>query len=175
MYYRGLVSWALVQVTFLGPVVFLFSTSTSGLCFWMHAVSLLPEGSRLLQGPARGADKIMSRWDSGQRSYFMEHLLFYLKLYNTIIFSYIWKTFFYLARWSESNTLTYVLEGEFTFSIWRRLRFSFVVCFSVGDGQGGLACCDSWGRKESDTTERLIWSDLMLFCTPKHHFPFLQY
>ena len=30
----------------------------------------------------------------------------------------------------------------------------------VGDGQGGLACCDSWGRKESDTTEWLIWSDL---------------
>ena len=25
----------------------------------------------------------------------------------------------------------------------------------VGDGQGGLACCDSWGRKQSDTTERL--------------------
>ena len=24
----------------------------------------------------------------------------------------------------------------------------------VGDGQGGLACCDSWGHKESDTTER---------------------
>ena len=24
-----------------------------------------------------------------------------------------------------------------------------------GDGQGGLACCDSWGRKELDTTERL--------------------
>ena len=22
----------------------------------------------------------------------------------------------------------------------------------VGDGQGGLACCDSWGRKESDVT-----------------------
>ena len=31
----------------------------------------------------------------------------------------------------------------------------------VGDGQGGLACCDSWGRKESDTTEQLIWSDLI--------------
>ena len=31
----------------------------------------------------------------------------------------------------------------------------------VGDGQGGLACCDSWGSKESDTTERLIWSDLI--------------
>ena len=25
----------------------------------------------------------------------------------------------------------------------------------VGDGQGGLVCCDSWGHKESDTTERL--------------------
>ena len=25
----------------------------------------------------------------------------------------------------------------------------------VGDGQGGLACCNSWGRKESDMTERL--------------------
>ena len=26
----------------------------------------------------------------------------------------------------------------------------------VGEEQGGLACCDSWGSKESDTTERLI-------------------
>ena len=25
----------------------------------------------------------------------------------------------------------------------------------VGDGQGGLPCCSSWGHKESDTTERL--------------------
>ena len=29
-----------------------------------------------------------------------------------------------------------------------------------GDGQGGLACCDSWGRKESDTTEWLNWTEL---------------
>ena len=28
-----------------------------------------------------------------------------------------------------------------------------------GDGQGGLACCDSWDRKESDTTERLNWTE----------------
>ena len=27
----------------------------------------------------------------------------------------------------------------------------------VGDGQGVLACCDSWGRKELDTTEWLNW------------------
>ena len=30
----------------------------------------------------------------------------------------------------------------------------------VGDGQGGLACCDSWGHRESDTTERLNWIEL---------------
>ena len=30
----------------------------------------------------------------------------------------------------------------------------------VGDGQGGLACCDSWGGKESVTTERPNWTEL---------------
>ena len=30
----------------------------------------------------------------------------------------------------------------------------------VGDGQGGLVCCDSWGHKESDTTERLNWTEI---------------
>ena len=37
-------------------------------------------------------------------------------------------------------------------------RFSghgFVWTLGVSDGQGGLVCCGSWGRKESDTTERL--------------------
>ena len=29
----------------------------------------------------------------------------------------------------------------------------------VGDGQEGLACCDSWGRKESDMTEWLNWTE----------------
>ena len=29
----------------------------------------------------------------------------------------------------------------------------------VGDGQGGLVCCDSWGRKEPDMTERLNWTE----------------
>ena len=30
----------------------------------------------------------------------------------------------------------------------------------VGDGQGSLVCCSPWGRKESDMTERLNWTDL---------------
>ena len=29
----------------------------------------------------------------------------------------------------------------------------------VGDGQGGLVCCDSWGRRELDTTEQLNWNE----------------
>ena len=29
----------------------------------------------------------------------------------------------------------------------------------VGDGQGGLVCCSPWGRKESDTTELLNWTE----------------
>ena len=33
----------------------------------------------------------------------------------------------------------------------------------VGEGQGGLACCDSWGRKESDTSKRLNWTDWPLY------------
>ena len=32
----------------------------------------------------------------------------------------------------------------------------------VGDGQGGLACCSSWGHEESDMTERLNWTELKL-------------
>ena len=33
----------------------------------------------------------------------------------------------------------------------------------VGDGQGGLACCGSWGCKESYTTERLNWTERIFF------------
>ena len=32
----------------------------------------------------------------------------------------------------------------------------------IGDGQGGLACCGSWGHKELDTTEWLNWTELNL-------------
>ena len=31
----------------------------------------------------------------------------------------------------------------------------FEQALGVGDGQGGLVCCDSWGLEESDMTERL--------------------
>ena len=38
----------------------------------------------------------------------------------------------------------------------------------VGDGRGGLACCDSWGRKESDTTERLCHCQLKNVTQPEN-------
>ena len=31
----------------------------------------------------------------------------------------------------------------------------------IGDGQGGLACCSPWGRKELNTTEQLNWTQLI--------------
>ena len=38
-------------------------------------------------------------------------------------------------------------------------RFGWTL--GVGDGQGGLACCSSWGRNELDMTERLNWTELI--------------
>ena len=40
---------------------------------------------------------------------------------------------------------------------WHHLldEHEFELTPGVSDGQGGLACCDSWGLKGSDTTERL--------------------
>ena len=44
----------------------------------------------------------------------------------------------------------------------------------VGDGQGGLACCSSWGRKESDMTEQLgprrhnYWACMPKLLKPMH-------
>ena len=49
---------------------------------------------------------------------------------------------------------------------WQRMRWhhwlnghEFGWTLGVGDGQGGLACCNSWGCKESDMTEWLNWTD----------------
>ena len=44
-------------------------------------------------------------------------------------------------RWPNGITDSMDVESECT--------------LGVGDGQGGLVCCNSWGRKESDMTERL--------------------
>ena len=38
-------------------------------------------------------------------------------------------------------------------------RHEFEQAPEVGDGQGSLACCSPWGRKESDTTKWLNWTE----------------
>ena len=43
----------------------------------------------------------------------------------------------------------------------RHNRHGFGWTPGVGDGQGGLVCCSSWGCKESDMTEWLNWSNKM--------------
>ena len=40
----------------------------------------------------------------------------------------------------------------------------FEQALGVGDGQGSLVCCSPWGRKESDTTEWLNWTELCDQC-----------
>ena len=40
------------------------------------------------------------------------------------------------------------------------LNVALICIFLImSDAQGGLACCNSWDRKESDTTERLNWTE----------------
>ena len=47
-----------------------------------------------------------------------------------------------------------MVRSDWGFSGWSLVLPSFNIVNKVG-----LACCDSWGRKESDTTEQLIWSE----------------
>ena len=44
-------------------------------------------------------------------------------------------------------------EGEMFGRHHRLNGHEFEQVLGVGDGQGSLACCSPWGRKESDTTE----------------------
>ena len=50
-------------------------------------------------------------------------------------------------RWLDGITDSMNVESEWT--------------PGFGDGQGGLACCDSWGHKELDTTEQLNWINFL--------------
>ena len=69
----------------------------------------------------------------------------------------------------EKNLMLVKIEGRRRRG-WQRMRWlgwhhqldghEFEWTLGVGDGQGGLACCDSWGHKESDTTEWLNWTEL---------------
>ena len=80
--------------------------------------------------------------------------------------------FGHLMRRVDSLEKTLMLEGigGRRTRRWQRMRrldgitdsmtIKFEWTLGVGDEQGDLACCYSWSCKESDTTERLNWSEL---------------
>ena len=57
-------------------------------------------------------------------------------------------------RWEEKGTA----EDEMVGWHHQLKGHEFEWTLGVGDGQGGLACCDSWGSKELDMTEQLNWT-----------------
>ena len=74
-----------------------------------------------------------------------------------------------LERQYFGHLMLWKIEGRMR-RRWQRMRWldgitnsmdmSFSKLLGVGDGQGSLACCGRWGRKQSDRTERLNWTEL---------------
>ena len=52
-------------------------------------------------------------------------------------------------------------------------RHAFEQIPGDGEGQGSLACCSPWGRKDSDMTERLNNNKCAVHTAP--HFPFCDH
>ena len=52
-----------------------------------------------------------------------------------------------------SETSARVLHGSVADTHLPKSNHVETVPYGVGDGQESLVCCNSWGRKESDTTE----------------------
>ena len=56
---------------------------------------------------------------------------------------------------------SFVFKKNDNIWVFLKLGHEFDQTPGVGNGQGGLECCSPWGLKESDTTERLNWTELM--------------
>ena len=66
------------------------------------------------------------------------------------------------ASWEALKTTLWA-EDEVVGWHHRLNGHGFGWALGVGDGQGGLACCGSWGHKELDTTGRLNRTDWHMF------------
>ena len=73
----------------------------------------------------------------------------------------IWKVPYVGKDWSQEEKGT--TEDEMVGWHHRLDGHEFAWTLGVGEGQGGQARCDSWSRKESDTTEWLNWTELYRF------------
>ena len=67
----------------------------------------------------------------------------------------MWKQLPPFLHSPQNNIFIHLFDAE------KLLVSKFEWTLGVGDEQAGLAGCDSWGRKESDTTERLNWTELI--------------
>ena len=79
------------------------------------------------------------------------------------------------TSWEKVANLHIFSKFRFVYSCWGKTEnemvgwqdrlngHGFGETRGVDDGQGGLVYCGSWGRKESDTTERLNWAELIYF------------
>ena len=70
----------------------------------------------------------------------------------------IWKDHDAGKDWGQEKGTT---EDEIVGWHHRHNRHGFEWTMGVGDRQGGLACCGSWGCQESHMTERLNWTENM--------------
>ena len=98
---------------------------------------------------------------------YLHHLFFILlheklkiipwKLMKLIFYIYVFDSRYARRDWGQEEKGT--TEEKMAGRHHRLDEHEFEWAPGVGDGQGGLVCCDSWGCKESDTTERLNWTD----------------
>ena len=122
---------------------------------------------RLLRAPWTARRSNQSILKEISPNYSLEGLMLKLKL----------QYFSHLMRRADSLKKTLMLggiEGRRRRG-WQRMRWLDGITDSidmslsklkVGDGQGSLTCCSPWGRKESDMTERLNWTELTQWALP---------
>ena len=132
---------------------------------------LLNHGARedlLVPWTARRSNKSILKEISPE--YSLERLMLKLKLQyfgHQMQRSDYWKRPWCWADWRQEKGTT---EDEMVGWHHRFNGHEFEKSLAVGDGQGSLACCSPWGRKELDMTERLNWVNIYLtesLCIPK--------
>ena len=117
------------------------TTALSNSVKLSHACGAIQDGRVMVERPDR-------MWSAGERNgkplqySFLENPMNSMKRQNDRILKEILPM---------SGGAQYATGGQ-----WKNnSRKNEVLEPGVGDGQGGLVCCNSWGRKESDTTEQL--------------------
>ena len=99
-----------------------------------------------------------SKKQESSRKTSISALLYYAKASDCMDHNKLWKI---LKEMGIPDHLTCLLRNLYAGQEATGITDSMDVwTLGVGDGQGGLACCDSWGRKESDTTEQVNWTEL---------------